>query len=207
VLFRSPLVFYTLHNVSRHVSFRSSRASAASHMRKKHYVGDTQMRLVPARPLRVSEDVIKRNIVELRQKAAQHILEVRTLDGRLVDLETMEAAPAAPMPLLPHPKLDSVADDKQVGQYIPPYVGDDMAMPLVLPPGEKPALLKDSEMNFPPPAATPEAPPADITTDADLEAAIEAAQQEAAEEPPAPTTQEAVSSEAEQARKGRRNRR
>lgn len=200
----TPVVHYAIHSVVRKKAFRAQRAEKAAHLRKKHYVGDTQMRLVPERRMLISEPVLLRNLVSIRQQAANHILEVRTLDGRLVDLSTLQPGPAAPIPPLPHPKLDSVADDKQTGQYIPPYVGDDHAMPPVLKPGEKPALLRDAEQEI---ALDAESV---IDTDDELAAAVAAAQQEAsseAAEPPAPLPKEEVSSEPAPDRRGRRNRR
>jgi hypothetical protein len=200
-----PILHYALHSVVRKTAFRTHRAMAAAHVRKKQFVGDTQMRLVPARRLLIGEDVLLRNLAEIRQKAADHILEVRTLDGRLVDLSTLQPGPAAPTPLLPHPKLDSVADDKPTGQYIPPYVGDDHAMPHVLQPGEKPSLLREAEREIGLDAAASEA-----ATDADLEAAVAAAQEAASAEspPPAPLPRDEVSSKKAAPRRGdRRNQR
>ena len=42
---------------------------------------------------------------------------------RLVDLRTLVAAPMAPTPVLPHPPLDSAANDINGGEYIPPFDG------------------------------------------------------------------------------------
>lgn len=201
---------YALHSIARDNKFRSHRAQLPSHMRKKHYIGSGEIRLMTGRRLIVHEGLVLKHLDELKTKVAAHILEVRTLDGRLVDLSTMEAGPAAPLAVLPHPKLDSAADDLQVGQYIPPYVGDDLSMPQVMAHGAKPALVKEADLEV---GAT--ATDAVLTSDADLEAAVDAAtaaatgeddQAPADLEPSAVPAQEEVSSK-EQGRMGKRNRR
>lgn len=203
---------YAVHSVVRKVAHRTHRAQLPAHLRKKHYIGAEQQRLVPGRPLVIDEAALQRNLAELQEKAALHILEVRTMDGRVVDLATMQPAAPAPTPLLPHPKLDSVADDKQVGQYIPPYVGDDTAMPQVMPPGQKPSLLTDAaeQKAIDDTPDVPVPPSQAVDTDAELEEALAAAQADGEEggevEGSAPSAQEQVSSEG-QPRKGRRNRR
>lgn len=192
-------VKYAVQSVARDVKHRTHRAQLPAHLHKKHYVLDTQTRLVAGRRLLLTEAVFQRNLAELREKAAMHILEVRTLDGRLVDLSTLEVAPAMPLPLMPHPKLDSVADDKQVGQYIPPYVGDDTAMPQVLAHGEKPELLKRAEAES---ALDNEA------ADAELDAALEAQGLSVEEEAAAPAGPKTLSSGDQQNfRKDKKNRR
>jgi hypothetical protein len=136
---------YLIHNVSRDVRHRTHRAQAATHSKKKHFLNGGSVRVLRARPLLMSHAQLLQHLPELREKHVQHMLEVRTPDGRTVDLNTFQLAAPAPAVVLPHPKLDSAADDLQVGQYIPPYVGDDGAMPSVLAPGEKPALLQAVE--------------------------------------------------------------
>jgi hypothetical protein len=193
-------VHYALHSVVRKKDFRFHRAGLPEHMARKHYLVNGTLRLVPERRLLISEDMLKQNLEEIRQKAAQHILEVRTVDGRLVNLDTFEALPGAPIPPLPRPRLDSVADDVQVGQYIPPYAGDDGVMPQTMAPGQRPALLAQAALEYGEEVATSAAPDAD----AELDAALEAAQNSA--DPSAPMTSDAVSS-GKDFRSGRRNRR
>ena len=202
---------YAVHSTVRKAAFRSFRAQLPAHLRKNHRICDQSMRLVPDRRLVITDKVLLKHLPELREKEAQHILEVRTVDGRLVDLATMEPGLPAPAVIPPHPRLDSVAYDTPTGQYIPPYVGDDGAMPNVLPPGEKPQLLTQDERErvLDDAAAAEklaaEAAATEATTDAELEAAIEAAQAEASEEA-APSTQEEVSSERAAPAAGKRKR-
>jgi hypothetical protein len=154
----------------------------------KQYVGDLQHRLIAGRPVLVSEEMVRRNLTELKFKAAAHMIELRTRDGRLVDLNTMEAAPPAPPTILPHPVLDSVANDKTWKyppgwKFVPPNANADGTMPQILKDGEKPALFSDTSMDETIAAATEPTPaPEDtpvVSTDAELEAALAAAQAEA----------------------------
>ena len=189
-------VSYAIESTVRKVAFRTHRAQAAIHTRKKQYVGGGQLRLVAGRRMLISEEFLQANLAELQEKAAGHILQVRTLDGRLLDLKTMIAAAPAPVSKVPHPLLDSLANDKQVGMYIPPYVGEDGAMPHVLAPGETPELLKHAAAEYDAPAD----PVSSNPTEADLDDAVTRAQ-EAASEETAPAGQDAVSSKG---KKGRR---
>ena len=185
---------YVVHSVVRKVRHRTFRAQAPAAIRRKQYIGDTQARLVPGAKMYVSEEWLKRNLLELQQKHDDRIIEVRTPDGRLVDLHTLEPAAPAPVPPKPNFLPDSVARDRKIGQYIPPYVGDDTAMPQVLPAGQKPDLL--TQMRDDAPKAEPVAPPAPASDDPDLETAVSAAQEAMGEDapPPAPPEAEQVSS-------------
>lgn len=210
---------YVIHNVSRGRHNRRERAALPANPRMKQYVGSQQQRLVRGQPLIVSEEMVKKNLEEIRAKHAAHILELRTRDGRLVDLKTLEAAPAAPVEPKAHPLLDSLANDKNFKmppgfKFVPPYVGDDSTMPALVGDGEKPALLQQSIEDAPAPAPAAEAPPAPIAeepvivgTDAELEAKLAEAQAEAAEEPEAATPEGEGVSSGEAQKKGRRSRR
>lgn len=104
---------YVIHNAARSVHSRTARAQGASHRGLKQHVLDTQKRLVRGRPLTISEEELKRNLPELKKKAAQGLIHVKTTDGRHVNLDTLEAGPApAPAPK-PNPPLDTVARDQQ----------------------------------------------------------------------------------------------
>jgi hypothetical protein len=188
---------YVIHSVVRSVHHRTHRATLPAALKRKQYVGNAQARLVPGARLLVDETFVTRNLLELRQKSADKVLEVRTPDGRVVDLMTMEPGPMAPKVPLINKRLDSVKYDTPTGQYIPPYVGDDEAMPQVLPPGQKPALLNERAYDAGHAAA---AAAAEAVVDAapvvDVDAAVDAAMADAAadDEPPAPVAPEAASS-------------
>lgn len=108
---------YAIHNASRSVHSRTARAQGASHRGLKQHVLDTQQRLVRGRPVLVSEEVLKRNLPELKEKAAKGLIHVKTTDGRHVNLDTLEAGPVPTPSPKPNPPPDSVARDQQhVGQ-------------------------------------------------------------------------------------------
>jgi hypothetical protein len=114
------------------------------------------------------------------------------MDGRKVDLETMMAERGIPSPPLPHPVLDSIANDKNegIGQVIPPYVGDDQSsMPHILPKGQIPEVLKKK-------AAEERMEKEDAAADAEVEAAMKSLGEDEDEDPSAPKAGEDVSSDA-----------
>jgi hypothetical protein len=105
---------YYLWNMSRDVRTRVVRANNPTHGGMRQFIGGTH-RLIRGRPLIVSEDVMLRHIEEIKQKNSMGMLEVKTPDGRLVDLQTLEPAPAAAIPPKPAPLQDSIANDDTWG--------------------------------------------------------------------------------------------
>ena len=185
-------IAYKVINVAHGRHNRGARSALPANPRMKQHVGATQMRVLPGRPVFISQEQFDECLTELRDKAAAHIFEVRTLDDRIVDLSTMAvAAPKAIQPLVNKP-MDSIAHDKPAGLKLPPYVGDDGALPQVLPQGVKPALLQEEEeappLDLPPVIPSPEDP--------ELDAAIAAA-----------TAEPESSSAPEESRKNKKNRR
>ena len=165
-------IAYKVHNVAHGRHNRSQRAALPANPHMKQFIGNTQMRVLPGRPVHLSQEQFEAFLPELRDKAAACILEVRTLDGRVMNLETLEAEVARVSPPLLKKRLDSVEHDKPSGIHIPPYVGEDGALPAVMPKGAKPALLQE-ETPPPPPEAPPIIPaPVEHVVD---EAAIAAA--------------------------------
>jgi hypothetical protein len=163
-------IAYKVINVAHGRHNRGARSALPANPRMKQHVGATQMRVLPGRPVFISQEQFDECLSELRDKAAAHIFEVRTLDDRIVNLSTLEvAAPKVTPPLVNKP-LDSVANDKPAGRLIPPQLGDDGALPQVLQPGMKPSLLQEEDP--PPPDAPPVIP---APEDPELDAAIAAA--------------------------------
>lgn len=212
-----PSALYVICNTSRARHTRAARAGLPQNPRMKQYVGSMQQRLVRGQPLLVSEDMVKANLEELRAKQAAHILELRTQDGRLVDLQTMEPMPLAPTPPLPHPPLDSVRNDRHQWKYppgwkfVPPHRPDDATMPNLVPEGQRPQLFTQSDLETAPPSVSTEPPVSEtsgsepVATNAELEAALAGAQGEATEaEGAAPSDTEGVQYGSS---RGRRNRR
>lgn len=144
-----PPVQYLVHSVARGRHNRAARAALPQKPKRKQFIGGEQLRLTNGRPITVSADFLKKNIEELRQKEAAHVLEVRTLDGRRVDLRTLEpsSGPAVPANTIPAFQPDSVNNDKNFPglPIIPPYTSDELTVPEVLKPGEKPALFDHAQ--------------------------------------------------------------
>jgi hypothetical protein len=77
-----------------------------------------------ARPATITESQLKAHLPELKRAYSEGRIDVRTVTGDLIDLETMKVASRQPSPPQPKPPLDSAADDKQgVGEKMPPYKG------------------------------------------------------------------------------------
>lgn len=136
---------YKIINVAHGRHNRSQRSALPANPRLKQHVGASQQRVLPGRPVYLSEEQLQECLPELRHKVASHIFEVRTHDDRLVDLSTLKAAPPKVSPPIAKKRLDSVNHDKPSGIMIPPMLGDDGIQPGILPKGAKPDLLKDED--------------------------------------------------------------
>lgn len=159
-----------------------------------------QLRLAHGRPLIINETQLLTNLEELRAKAAAHVLVVRTMDGRRVDLTTLEPAALPSQPPKPNFPLDSVNNDQNFpgvpGHFLGNTLGgDELTMPQVLEGDAKPALFKDAALQVESlEGAIPPAPPVPM----DVDALVDAAQAEGEEgegEETAPTAKEEVSSD------------
>jgi hypothetical protein len=168
---------YKVINVAHGRHNRGARSALPANPRMKQHIGSTQMRVLPGRPVFISQEQFDACLPELRDKAAANIFEVRTLDDRIVDLSTLDVAAPQVVPPLVNKPLDSLANDKPAGRLLPPQMGDDGALPQVLPPGVKPALLHEEG------DAPPDAPPViPGPEDPELDAAIAAVTGEAVPE-------------------------
>ena len=130
----SPQVRYQLISVVRSRHNRSQRAALPQAPRRKQYVGDGMLRLAHGRPLIITEEVLRKNLAEIKEKASNHILEVRTMEGKLVDLDTLqplEGTATVDGDTHPQFQLDSIANDKNFpGLDMPPsYTNDDLTPP------------------------------------------------------------------------------
>lgn len=156
---------YKVINVAHGRHNRGARSALPANPRMKQHIGSTQMRVLPGRPVFISQEQFDACLPELRDKTAAHIFEVRTLDDRIVDLATLEAAAPQAVPPLVNKPLDSIARDKPAGRLLPSHLGDDGALPHVLPPGTKPALMHEEEdapaADAPPVIPAPEDPELD----------------------------------------------
>lgn len=112
-----------------------------------------------ARPARITEAALIANIEEIKRAVAAHQLVVTTPSGQVLDLATLELAPAAPSKPLPNPPLDSAKNDKNdIGYQVPPTPEGTTAD------APEPELLKRSLLSDPEPLAEPlpDLPPTDL---------------------------------------------
>jgi hypothetical protein len=120
---KAPVVFYLLKNVTRGRTNRTARvAKAVGRVPFVQRFAGGSILVRRARPARISEAALKANLDEIKRAVAQHRVEVTTLNGRLVNLDTWEVAPASAVQPLPNPPLDSAMNDKNenIGYDVPP---------------------------------------------------------------------------------------
>lgn len=115
---------YALHSMVRSRHNRVARAQAPQHARFKQHVLPEQRRLIRGRATIVTEAELKTNLEAFKAHQSNNVLEVRTMDGRLVNLDTFEVGLAPPVGLAPHPIPDSVANDIPTGIQFPKFLGD-----------------------------------------------------------------------------------
>ena len=106
---------YQVHNACRSVHTRTTRMTNPVHGGLLQYIGGTH-RLVRGVPLNFTEEQLLQYMDELKALHAQGMIVVKTLDGRVVDLDTLVPAPEKPTPPLPNPLLDSIQNDEVWGQ-------------------------------------------------------------------------------------------
>lgn len=182
----APVVYYLLKNVTRGRTNRTARAAFAVGRVPfvQRFAGGTIL-VRRARPARISEAALKANFAEIKRAVDQHKIEVTTLNGRLMNLNTWEVAPAPAVQPLPNPPLDSAKNDKNenIGYDVPPTPeGTTMNAPtpelLKTDPGqteEVPEAAKEESVDPTdafmdsmalPPEEPPHAPPADQAEEA-----------------------------------------
>ncbi len=116
---------FNIVNTARSPHTRMARASAPGKAQMKQHIGG-ELRVLRARPLQVNKETLLKHLGELKAKQAMGHIEVRTSDGRRVDLETL--APIGDVvasPSLPNHLPDSANNDKNqnVGEHIPQFPG------------------------------------------------------------------------------------
>lgn len=120
-------VRYRVYSMVRRVQTRTARATSPTRHRFKQYLfngtSSTTRRLVRNRPVEISSEELEQNLDELRAKWEVGMLEVRTMDGRVLNLNDFSVGPSrAPAPL-PHPPLDSANNDTPAGYPLPGQPG------------------------------------------------------------------------------------
>jgi len=117
-----PSVFY-IHNTIRSRHNRTQRAASASHRGMKQYIGGTH-RVIRSQPLAMAESVFRTHLDEIKAKAKEGLIQVKTRDGRLVDLESLTpTTPVMEGNPLPKPPLDSIQNDMPAGENRPQFPG------------------------------------------------------------------------------------
>lgn len=117
-------MLYAIHSMARGRANRTARAAAPTHRGMVLWVGKQQSRIVRGRPLLWTKDQVLLNLDELKKLVSESKIEVKTTDGRRVDLNTLESSPTLPSAPLPHPPLDSAANDSpHVGEHMPQMKG------------------------------------------------------------------------------------
>lgn len=109
---------FLLHNSARSRTNRTTRAQQSAHGGLKQYVCGSEIRIVRGIPAEVSAEDLAKHLPELREKAAQGLVAVTTLEGVSVDLDTFLVTPPAPASPAPRPPLDSAANDKNGGHVM-----------------------------------------------------------------------------------------
>jgi len=112
------MLFY-IHNTSRDISKRLQRALAPERAGLLQFLGS--QRIVRGRPLIINEEALAKYLPELKAAVKSGRLEVKTPDGRKVDLDSLKPAAIAPPPPLPVIVPDSVVNDKPSGIPMPIY--------------------------------------------------------------------------------------
>lgn len=131
---------FQLHSGVRKRHTRLKRVLAPTHAALVQHIGGLIVRRT--RPVRISEAKALEILPQLKAAEAEGRLELRTMDGRLVDLESMQpVVEVTPSPLLPHPLLDSAARDKPSGIPMPAYYEGTGQVSGTA----KPSLITDSE--------------------------------------------------------------
>lgn len=89
-----------------------------------------------ARTATITESKLMKHIDEFKRAFAEGKVEVRTITGLLVDLDTLNVVEAPPVtPPQPDFPLDSAANDtKNVGEKLPPFLGGKAPDEVVEPP-------------------------------------------------------------------------
>lgn len=142
---------YCLHSTVRSLKTRTLRATQPTHSRRTQFVLDTQRRLIPGRATVIQDDELFRNIESLKQLEKDGILEVRTPEGALVNLETLKVQVKMPDPKVrPERRVDSAHDDLPIGRT---FRKTDLSNELMVDPAAKPKILSDDPVHppLPPP--------------------------------------------------------
>ena len=105
---------YVIHSGVRKRHTRGLRMARAAGTRPKFVqkLGGGDIVVRRSRPVAVAESVLNTHLEEIKIKQSMGLVEVRTMSGELVDLNTMKTAAPKVAPPKPKPSDKSVAADK-----------------------------------------------------------------------------------------------
>jgi hypothetical protein len=138
---------YFIHSAVRKRHTRLARMKSPKHHDLVQRIGGLVIRR--SRPIHVPVDKLEQILPELRQAHAEGRLELRTADGRLVNLHTGEIGLNHPVPPLPNPLPDSAARDKPAGIPVAPYLEGTPMMQTPKRPSVLPAENEEDEDDEP----------------------------------------------------------
>jgi len=173
--FRDPKAVFLVHNTVRGRHNRTLRAQSPVHGGMRQHIGG-EHRLVRGRPLELTQKGLERHMKELLEKEKLGLIEVKTRDGRRIDLSTghIVGGPPPAVNAVPNIRPDSVAHDVNLGGHIMTQFPGDVPVqdtdPNKVPDLFKSAGGENTEEDFPPPGweAAEGQPPADPLTQADV---------------------------------------
>ena len=119
----APEEYFKLVNTARSVHTRATRrANPTGKGGLKQHIGGGEHRVLRGRPLILSGRQIEKHIEEIGAKARAGLVQVHTMDGRVIPAESLRARPnlpdapaEQPSPKMPVKRLDSAKDDKNLG--------------------------------------------------------------------------------------------
>lgn len=160
---QEPETIFHIHSLVRDVTTRLDRARSPVRHRFSQMLGGGLVRLIRKRPQPVMMHTLMQLLPELKQKEALGYLKVTTLDGRRINLDTLQVVSDAPVtPPIPEKLVDVVEKDETfpggVGQDFPQMPG---ALPRTAEP-VMPAVLQEI------PEGTDEAPEVEVKGEVEI---------------------------------------
>lgn len=122
---KQEVVMYKVHSGVRKVHTRATRRKTPGRARFVQRLLGGAVIVRRVRPATITKTQLLDNLEEFKVANKEGRIEVKTVTGELIDLETMTPIEKAPAPPKPHPPLDSIANDKTfehgVGRHMPKY--------------------------------------------------------------------------------------
>jgi len=136
-------MLYHVHNLTRSVATRLTRAKTARRTRNPLLLSGGDLRVPRGRYGIVTKSKLLQMVVELKKKESAGALKVTTATGQRINLDDFSPVEGRAKESLPHPPLDSAANDKtyeggvgegQATMYGGKALQEDVKVPEVLKP-------------------------------------------------------------------------